>query len=228
MNIKEFLERYRGKNLLEHEAKELLKGMGLSVPRGTFIEKSKPMPAMDLSYPLVAKVSSRAIASKSDVGGVRLGIKTQEELKGAVGELMAIENSGGALVEEMSPQESKITEVIVGGLIDRQFGPVVMFGMGGVFVELFKDVAFALAPLGRPIDRKDALWLIRQVKGHRLLMGYRGKASVDIEALLAVIGAASEIISTGLVEEIDLNPVALYPKGAAEGALVLDAKIKVI
>lgn len=110
-------------------------------------------------------------------------------------------------------------EVIIGGVIDKQFGAVVMFGLGGVFVELFKDIAFALAPL----KEEDALWLIKQVKGYRLIEGYRGKPAVDKGALIKTILTVSEIISSGYVEEIDLNPVALYPNGA----MILDAKLRV-
>ncbi len=108
-------------------------------------------------------------------------------------------------------------EVILGGVVDEQFGPVVMFGLGGFFVELFKDVAFALAP----IEKEDALWLVNQIKGYRLLEGYRGQPPVDINTLLEIVVKVSGIIVTGLIKEIDLNPVSLYP----QGAMVLDAKI---
>jgi len=117
----------------------------------------------------------------------------------------------------MAPQG---VEVIVGGLMDNQFGPVVMFGLGGIFVEVFKDVAFGLAPL-KP---GDALWLIQQTKGHRLLQGYRGRPPLDIAALIHIIVAVSEIMATGMIKEIDLNPVTLYP----QGSLILDAKMAAI
>ncbi len=105
----------------------------------------------------------------------------------------------------------------MGGVVDDQFGPVVMFGLGGLFVELFRDVAFALAP----VKHEDAFWLVRQVKGYKLLEGYRGRPPVDIDILLEMVVKVSEMIATGLIKEIDLNPVSLYP----EGAMVLDAKI---
>lgn len=220
--IKDFFETNKGKRIfLEHEVKGLLKSIGLSVPRGVFIPKETPLSALGsqlsaLSYPLVAKVSSSKITSKTDAKGIRLGIKNEDELKNAVNELSGIENAEGVLVEEMAPEG---LEVIVGGIIDKQFGPVMMFGLGGVFVELYKDVAFALAPM----KEKDALWLIQQIKGYKLIEGFRGKPAVDKDALIKVILAVSEIISSGDVEEIDLNPVSLYPKGA----IVLDAKIAV-
>ncbi len=217
--IKEFIEKNRDrKSFLEHEAKGLLRDMGLSVPEGIFIKKGDGSPAIaGLRYPLVAKVSSTKITSKSDVHGVRTGLKNEDELNRAVTELMQIENSEGVLVEEMSPSG---LEVIVGGIIDKQFGPVMMFGLGGIFVELFKDISFGLAPL----KKEDALWLIQQVKGYRLLEGYRGNPPVDKEALLEILVAVSEIMATNLIKEIDLNPVALYP----ERAVILDAKMKVL
>ncbi len=220
--IRDFFEKNKGKRtFLEHEVKGLLKNIGLPVPRGVFIPKETPLSALGgqlsaLSYPMAAKVSSSKITSKTDAKGIRLGIKNEDELKNAVNELSGIENAEGVLVEEMAPEG---LEVIVGGILDKQFGPVVMFGLGGVFVELYKDVAFALAPL----KEKDALWLIQQIKGYKLIEGYRGKPAVDKDALIKVILAVSEIMAAGNVEEIDLNPIALYP----QGAIILDAKMSV-
>jgi acetyl-CoA synthetase (ADP-forming) len=216
--IKNFLEKHPGrKAFLEHEVKRFLREAGLPVPNGLFVDKPEKMTPHELAYPLVAKVASSRIVSKSDVQGVRAGIKDEHELKRLVKELIGIENAEGVLVEEMAPRG---LEVIIGGVVDKQFGPVIMFGLGGVFVELFKDVAFGLAPM----TREDALTLIREVKGYRLIEGYRGNPPADKEALLDIIIRISEIMATGLLEEIDLNPVALYPKGA----MILDAKMKAI
>jgi acyl-CoA synthetase (NDP forming) len=218
LKIKNFIEKNRGKtSFLEHEVKRLLKEMGFSVPKGIFVDKDMVdrIPAIiDILYPLVAKVSSSKIVSKSEVNGVRVGLKGKNELEKAVSELLKIKDAEGVLIEEMAMPG---LEVIVGGVFDKQFGPVVMFGMGGIFVELFRDVAFALAP----IESEDALWLVKQVKGYRLLKGYRGKPPVDIDILVKMIVKVSEMIATGLIKELDLNPVSLYP----EGAIVLDAKI---
>lgn len=213
----EELKKYLGgrPGFLEHEAKALLGEMGLSVPRSLYLPAGKPLPGrIDLGYPLVAKVSSEKIASKAEAGGIRLGIGDYAALEEAVSFLMSIEAARGVLIEETAPAGA---EVIVGGVYDPQFGPAVMFGMGGVLVELYKDVAFALAPLGA----KDALWLTRQVRGSRLIEGYRGGRPLDRDALATVIVAVSRIMETGEVQEINLNPVALYE----EGATVLDAKI---
>jgi acyl-CoA synthetase (NDP forming) len=225
--LKEFIEKNRDrKAFLEHEVKGLFETMGFSVPNGMFIPKDTHLSAFSLqlsalSYPLVAKVSSSKVISKSDVKGIRLGIKNEDELKNAVSDLMQIEHAEGVLVEEMAPQG---LEVIVGGVIDEQFGPIVMFGLGGVFVELFKDISFGLAPL----KKEDALWLIRQIKGYRLLEGYRKNPPVDFDALINIIVSVSEMMATNLIKEIDLNPVALYSPSYKERAMILDAKMEVI
>lgn len=217
--IKDLVQRHGGKKvLLEHEVKGLLRDLGLPVPNGRFVKRGEAlMPLHGLSFPLAAKVSSLRITSKSDVRGVRLGLRNEEELQKVFAELLGISDAEGVLVEEMAPPG---LEVIVGGIIDAQFGPVVMFGLGGLFVELFRDVSFGLAPLGD----EEAAGLCRQVKGYRLLQGYRGRPAADIKALIHTIIAVSEIIATGLAEEIDINPLALYP----EGAMVLDAKMLLV
>jgi acetyl-CoA synthetase (ADP-forming) len=217
--IRDAIEKNKGKTVfLEHEVKGLLKEMGFSVPKGTFLRASEDVPEkLALAYPLVAKVSSSKITSKSNVGGVRTGITDKEELGRVVRDLSRIQDAEGVLVEEMAPQG---LEVIIGGTVDNQFGPVVMFGLGGIFVELFRDIAFGLAPL----TTEDAQWLIRQIKGYRLLEGYRGKPSVDKDHLVRMLISVSEAMASGLVSEIDLNPVALYP----DGAIILDAKMQAV
>lgn len=212
----DFLKKNKDKTYYtEYETKTLLIKFGLNVPKGIFVAQGKQVPSpLALAYPLIAKVSSQWIPSKSDINGIRPGLRDEKELMDAVADLERIDKAEGVLIEEMAPLG---LEVVVGGLIDSQFGPVVMFGIGGIFVELFKDVAFGLAP----VNRAGAAMLLRQVKGYRLLEGYRGMPAADTDALITVIAAVSEIIATGLIEEITLNPVALY----AAGALVLDAKM---
>jgi acyl-CoA synthetase (NDP forming) len=224
-SLEDLLEKKGGGTaFLEHEVKGLLTGLGIQVPRGIYLGgdeiAARPHPDVSslrtLTYPLIAKVSSTKITSKSDVHGVRAAIKNETELSRALEELARIEQAEGVLVEEMAPQG---VEVIVGGIVDKQFGPVVMFGLGGIFVELFKDVSFGLAPL----SREDALRLLREVKGYRLLEGFRGSPPADIDALMTIIVKVSELMATGLLEEIDLNPVVVYSKDA----MVLDAKMSV-
>lgn len=209
-------------SLLEHEVKAILRERGFSTPEGFYANRGSPISeiierASLLTYPLVAKVSSVSIASKTDVGGIRLGIKDSEDLKKAVSELLNIEGSEGVLIEEMVPEG---LEVIVGGVLDDQFGPIVMFGLGGIFVEVFKDVAFGLAPL----NKGGALWLMHQIKAYPLLKGYRGRPHLDIDTLSNLMVSVSEMIASGNIREIDLNPVILYP----DGAIVVDAKMKMV
>jgi acetate---CoA ligase (ADP-forming) subunit beta len=199
----------------EHLLKEFLRAAGLPVPRTRYVAAGGRLPDLTgLTFPLVAKVFSTRIRSKSDVGGLRLGLADQGAVARAVTDLLAINQVEGVLIEEQAPAG---TEVIVGGIVDPQFGPVVMFGLGGIFVELFKDVAFALAPL----TRTDAFRLMERVQGYRLLTGYRGKPPCDREVLADVLVVVSELMATGLLEELDLNPVVLYP----HGAMILDAKL---
>jgi len=214
--IGEVLEKNKGRIVfLEHEVKGFLKEMGFSVPKGIFLRVGEEIPQRSgLSYPLVVKVSSSKITSKTNVGGVKVGIKSEDELRRSVRELSEIEGAEGVFVEEMAPPG---LEVIIGGITDNQFGPVIMFGLGGVFVEVFKDVVFGLAPL----SPADARWLTSQIKGHVLLDGYRGRPAVDTDCLARIIVSLSQMMATGRIREIDLNPVALY----AGGALVLDAKM---
>jgi acetyl-CoA synthetase (ADP-forming) len=216
--LKQFIAKNKGKTVfLEHEVKALLKDLGFTVPEGIFLRKESAdhmPPITGISFPLAAKVSSSKIVSKSEINGVRLKLENKDELKKAVSDLLQIKDAEGVLIEKMSPPG---LEVIIGGIIDEQFGPVVMFGLGGVFVELFKDVAFALAPM----KHNDALWLVKQVKGYKLLKGYRGNPPVDMDILMKMLVTISELIASGYVKEIDLNPVSLYDKGA----MVLDAKM---
>jgi len=214
--IEEFLQSQADRKVFyEHEVKGILRELGMAVPKGIFIRSGKSIPAdSGLSFPLVAKVVSSRITAKSDIGGVRLGIGNGDELRSAVAELSRLEDSEGVLVEEMAPPGF---EVIVGGTVDATFGPIIMFGLGGLFVELFRDVAFALAP----VDRGQAMWLMGETKGEKILKGYRGKPPLDENAVAGIIVTVSEVIATGLVRAIDLNPVALYPSGA----MVLDAKM---
>ena len=214
--VQDFLQSQEDRKIFrEHEVKDFLRGFGINSPRGMFVPSGAALPSdVGLSYPLVAKLVSSSISSKSDVGGVRLGIGNGDELQRAVTELSRMESVEGVLVEEMARPGF---EMIVGGTSDFTFGPIVMFGLGGFFVELFRDVSFALAP----VTREQALWLVGETRGEKVLKGFRGKPPMDIDAIADIIVTVSEIMATGLVRAIDLNPVALYPSGA----LVLDAKM---
>ncbi|MRR33518.1 acyl-CoA synthetase [bacterium] len=215
-SVRTLLDGYRGSTTLpEHAVKGFLREAGLPAPRGLFVPPGASFPDLSrLSFPLVAKVSSTRIRSKSDVGGIRRGLRDSAEASQAVADLMGIEYAEGVVLEEEAPPG---VEVIVGGTRDAQFGPVVMFGLGGVLVELFHDVAFAVAPM----TRADAFRLMQRVKGYPLLTGFRGTQPCDLDALADTLVIVSEIMASGLLAEIDLNPVACYPRGA----MILDAKM---
>ncbi len=216
--IREFLSSAGGRQaFFEHEIKGFLHGLGISVPNGVYVPAGEALPeeVERLRAPLAVKMVSPVSGSKSEAGGVRLGVRKGDELKSAVAELSRLANSQGALIEEMMPAGF---EVIVGGALDAEFGPVVMFGMGGFFVELFQDVSFALAP----VNGAQALRMINETKGGKVLRGFRGKPPLDVAGLTEIIIIVSQLMATGLFQEIDLNPVVVYPSGA----VVLDAKMK--
>ncbi len=201
----------------EYEAKRLLMKYGISVPKGIFLENPSALDEQrvaDLKYPLVAKVCSEKILHKSDVGGVILNIKSFEELKNAVDALYE-RFSAPVLVEEMIPGG---VELIIGVLKDPSFGHAIMFGLGGIFTEVFRDVTFRVIP----IYRKDAEMMISEIRGSKILNGYRGvKVNKDkiIELLLKVSNMIEEMRNR--IEGMDLNPVL----ATEHDVFVLDAKI---
>ena len=213
--------------LLEHEALALIKSYGVPVAEYgvAFSEDDVEDIVKSLGLPLVAKVVSPDISHKSDVGGVILNI---ESVEGAVKAYRQIINNVrrhsptarivGVLYQKMA--EPGYVEVIVGATKDPTFGPVVMFGVGGILVELLKDVSFRLAPL----DPEDAEDMIKEIKGYKLLKGYRGMPERDMEAIKDILIKTSKIISEiDEIQDIDLNPIMLYERG--KGAITVDARI---
>ena len=175
-----------------------------------------------LGFPVVLKIISPQILHKSDVGGVVLGIDGEAALKTAYPKLVAEVRKNnpnaevlGVLIEKMMPPS---TEVIVGGIHDSQFGPSVMFGMGGIFTEVYKDVAFRVAP----IDKIDALNLIHELRGSKILDGIRGQPAADVDAIVDVlIDVSSLMLQHSAISQLDLNPVIVYP----DGVCVVDTRI---
>jgi acyl-CoA synthetase (NDP forming) len=197
----------------EYEAKKLLKEYGIKVPKGKLIENTEDLKDVDLNYPLVAKVVSDKILHKTDVGGVILNIENEEQLRNAVNEIMKKFKSP-VLVEEM---QSGGIEVIVGVTKDPSFGHAIMFGLGGIFTEVFKDVTFRVIP----INRKDAELMLEEIKGRKILEGYRG-IKVNKDAIVDLLLKVSKFVEDSKdIEGMDLNPVLLTEKDA----IVLDAKI---
>ncbi len=214
------------RKLLEHEAFQLIEAYGLPVPRYALArsEEEARKAAEEIGYPIVLKIVSPDIVHKSDVGGVILGLKTAEEVVEGFKRILENVKSRapdarivGVLVQHMEPEG---VEVIVGATRDPVFGPVVMFGLGGIYVEALKDVSFRVAPL----TEYDADEMIREIKGYTILKGFRHIKPRDIPALREIILGVSRImVENEEVQEIDLNPVMSYPMG--EGAVVVDARI---
>jgi acyl-CoA synthetase (NDP forming) len=217
--------RAEGRTLLnEVEAKTLLKEAGVPVAETTLAasrEEAQSQAEM-AGYPVVLKVVSPDIAHKSDVGGVKLNLKDRDAVGVAFDEIMVNSKNAvadariaGVAVQHMAPQG---TEVIVGMTTDPQFGPVMMFGLGGIMVEVLKDVSFRLVPLA---DR-DADQMIGEIKGRPVLEGVRGQPASDISALKqAILKVSAFVEAHPEVRELDLNPVFAYP----DGALAVDARI---
>ncbi|WP_101675576.1 acetate--CoA ligase family protein [Alloalcanivorax mobilis] len=215
--------------LNEYDAKQLMQRYQLPVTReaAALDADQAATAAADFGFPVVMKILSSAIAHKSDIGGVRVGIADQNEARQVFAELRALTEQHapdspfeGVLVQEMV---SGGTEVIVGAVNDPSFGPVIMFGAGGVYAEVFGDVAFRLAPL----NREDADALIDATKISRIIAGARGTPPGDREALVGAILSLSELVvaEADRFTEIDINPLVVLPQG--QGARVLDAFMRV-
>ena len=211
--------------LTEEESKAILQEQGIRVtmPSTASSADEAATAAESVGFPVVMKVSSREITHKSDVGGVRLGIADSDAARAAFEEIVASATAAepnaaidGVTVQPQAPAGG--VEVIVGMTRDRQFGPVIMFGLGGIAVEVLQDVAFRIAPL----TTRDAGAIIREIKGYPLLTGHRATRAVDLGALEGVIEAVSAFVSeTPDIAEMDLNPVLAY----SDGSIAVDARI---
>lgn len=221
-----------GRNyLLEPEAKMVCMEYGIPVPRFkvalTYDEAIKF--AEGIGYPVVLKIVSPDIIHKFDIGGVTLNLKNSSEVKNAYENiLMNVKRHKpnakivGVLVQEMAPQS---TEVIVGAIKDPQFGPALMFGLGGIFVEVLKDVTFRIAP----ITESDAREMITEVKAYPVLKGYRGQPPVDLNAIVNILLNTSKLVMDHLeIKELDLNPILVYEKGAktVDARIILESPSK--
>jgi acetate---CoA ligase (ADP-forming) subunit beta len=203
--------------VMEPQAKRLLRLAGIDVPRSLFTSDPDAAIAFarDAGYPVVAKVVSPSVIHKSDAGGVIAGIRDDGQLTVAFARLKAITGAVGVMVEEMA----RGVELIAGAKVDDQFGPIILLGMGGTAVEIYKDAALRMAPL----TEKDVDSMIKSLKGRPLLEGYRGSEPVDKGALLAMVLRFSAF-TMGLwdrIESIDLNPVIC----SSTGCVAADARI---
>jgi acyl-CoA synthetase (NDP forming) len=217
--------RTQGRKILtEVESKQLLEEAGIPTARARLATSrdAAVQAAGEIGFPVVLKVVSPQITHKTDVGGVKLDLKSPEEVAAAFDEIMAAARRAApdATIDGVSVQQMARPgiEVIVGVSTDPQFGPVIMFGLGGVLVEVLKDVSFRIIP----IAPRDARQMIREIKGFPLLEGYRGQDPADLAALESLLLRVSGFVEQQPeVSELDLNPVFAYK----DGALAVDARI---
>ena len=212
------------KSLLETEAKTVCMEYGIPVTKFELArsEEEAVKFANAIGFPTVLKIVSSDIIHKSDIGGVIVGLKNSDDVRHGYNQILQNVKKhdpkariAGVLVQEMAPPS---TEVIVGAIKDPQFGPAIMFGLGGVFVEVLKDVTFRIAP----ITEDDACDMISEVKAYPLLKGYRNTPPADIEAIEKILLSTSRLVTDYMeIKELDLNPVIVYEKGAK----TVDARI---
>lgn len=210
--------------LTEIEAKQILKEAGINCTDTQLAATKEEAVALSekMGYPVVLKISSVDITHKSDAGGVKVNLKDKAAVEKAYDDIMAscTAKHPDADIEGIAVQGmAKIgTEVIIGMTKDPSFGPVLMFGLGGIFVEVLKDVAFRIVPL----EKNDASEMINEIKGKKLLEGYRGQDPADLPFLEDMLLKLSQLVDkTEGIAEIDMNPVFAYK----QGAVVVDARI---
>lgn len=205
--------------LMEHESKQILAEYGLETT-GAYLATSEDEAvkiADEIGYPVVLKVASAQIIHKSDQGGVKLNLKDEFSVREAFREIWQKFKNRGLLGVSVQKMAEPGIEVIVGVTKDETFGHVLMFGLGGIFVEVLKDVSFKSIP----ITEQDAEDMIKEIRGYSILKGYRG-FSADIEAIKQLLITVSRIVEENpRIKEMDLNPVFVYPKGYK----IVDARI---
>ena len=203
--------------VLEPQAKRLFSLAGLDVSR--FIWTTKVEEAIrfaeEIGYPIVGKIVSPKVIHKSEKDGVEIGIKNEEKLRETFDRFKGIESFAGMLIEKMLSG----IELIIGAKVDFQFGPVILFGIGGVWVEIYRDVILKMAPL----NPKDIDSMMKCLKGRRLLEGYRGSEPVNLKELKRLLLTFSDLVMDleSLIESIDLNPIICSPTRC----VVADARI---
>lgn len=219
------MARSEGRTLLtEIESKELLKQAGISVVETELATSSDEAVAIakQISFPVGLKIASVDVVHKSDAGGVKLNLKTPEEVVRAYDNIMTSvrKHFPNAKIQGVSVQQMAKPgiEVIIGMSKDPQFGPVIVFGLGGIMVKIIKDVSLRIAPL----SPRDAREMIREIKGYKMLTGYRGQRPVDTATLEKwLVNISRFVMANPEIKEIDLNPIFAYNKGA----VAVDARV---
>lgn len=213
--------------LSDTETRTMMKKYGIPFVRQVLAknEKHAVKHAKKMGYPVVLKISSPDILHKTDVGGVAVDLGNEEELREAYWKMMKnIKKKkpkakiDGVIVQEMVPADSR--ELIIGGRRDPQFGPVIMFGLGGIWVEALKDVSFRLAP----VERDDVKKMMKEIRGFSILEGIRGQKPVDFKLLENIILSVSRLLwKNERIQELDINPLFINDKKA----IAVDARILV-
>jgi acyl-CoA synthetase (NDP forming) len=213
--------------LMEHESKEVMNAYGIGTSKEFVVNSADEAvkAAQKIGFPVVAKIVSPDILHKTDAGGIILNLKSDAEVKQAYEEIMknakaykADAKIIGINVQEMA--RAGITEVIVGLTTDPQFGPALMFGLGGIFVEIYKDVSFRVCP----ITEYDAREMIEEIKAYPILNGFRGRPLGDVDTLVNILLKSSKLaLEFPEIDQMDLNPIIVYEKG--KGCAVVDARI---
>jgi len=227
VSVREIIGKARSEGraiLTEVESKELIKQAGISVSQ-TKLAASKDKAisiSKEFGFPVVLKIASPDVVHKSDAGGVKLGLRTSRQVDKAYDDILAAiqQKYPQAVIQGVSVQKMARpgVEVIIGMSKDAQFGPVLMFGLGGILVEVLKDVSFRIVPLAK----RDAAEMIREIKGYPLLEGYRGREPVDVSNLEALLLKVSDFVERNPeVKELDLNPIFAY----SDGAVAVDARV---
>ena len=212
------------RNLTEAEAYEMLSKYGIPVPKYSVVssEEEAIQIAKKLGFPLVMKIVSPDIIHKTDIGGIEMNVSNLEQIKKAYKSIIyhVMENKPEARINGMLfyKQAPKGVEVVVGMIRDPQFGPTVMFGLGGIFIEILKDVTFRVCP----VERADIEEMLTEIQGIKILQGYRGQPRCDVNAIIDIIMEIARLaLDYPVIKEIDLNPIMVYEKGA----LVVDGKV---
>jgi 4-hydroxybutyrate---CoA ligase (ADP-forming) len=225
-SIFENVRKHERTNLLEEEGYEVLQAYGFPTPQSILCttEQEGIDAAKRVGYPLVMKIVSPDIIHKSDAGGVKVGIKTDDELKNAFRTITenALKYKSDAKIKGVLVQEmvKSAKETILGASQDPTFGPVTMFGLGGIYVEVLKDVVFRVAP----IDEQEAINMVESIKTIKLLKGVRGEKQSDLKAIADSLQRLSQlVVDFQEIKEFDINPLLVLEEG--KGARVVDARI---
>jgi acyl-CoA synthetase (NDP forming) len=209
------------------EAFDMLRAYGIPAARTQLARSAEEAAgiAETLGFPVALKLSSLTITHKTDVQGVQLGLRTGVEVRDAFGRIERALSALGRRNEMdgvlLQPMAQGGLEMVLGMSHDPQFGPVLMVGLGGIYLELFRDVQFAL----QPVTDREIVQMVDRLRSRRILDGYRGEPARDVEALQQMLARLSQLVEENpQIREVDLNPVMLFPKG--QGGKVVDVRIR--